>query len=151
MTHIQVYKYSKALSRLGIGFGCVLLFFGIFSFTKHWSNGFDTRFPSGDWNSVLNIIQGLLFVSFGAINLFNKKYFIEWNEDELRFKLPDTKQLEVIKCNDIEDVNIGLFEIELQLTDQKRTLDINYLNYEGLKTIKSKFKSILHEKNEHNP
>jgi hypothetical protein len=94
MTHIQVYKYSKTLSRLGIGFGSVLLIFGIFSLTKRLvADDMDWNILSGDWNPILNIIQGLLFVGFGGYNLFNKKYFIAWDEDELRFKLPDTKQL----------------------------------------------------------
>ena len=147
MTHIQVLKYSKALSRLGLGFGSVLLIVGVVTFSKNMSSDFDTNFLSGDWNSVLNIIQGLLLTGFSINNLLNRKYFIEWDKQVLRFRLLNSKQVEVIKFSDIEKVNIKLFEIVLQLPNRKRTLDINNLKYEDLKTIKTKFEAIQHEKN----
>jgi hypothetical protein len=104
----------------------------------------------GDWNSVLNIVQGLLFVGLGVYNFRNKKYYIEWDKEELRFVLPDSKKLEKIKFSEIQSVNMKLFEIELHLSpNRKRTLDINNLRDEDLKKVKSEFKTLQKLKYEH--
>jgi hypothetical protein len=143
MTRIEVYIYPKALSKIGIGLGSCLLLLGLFSFTKAISDDFNTAFLSGDWNSVLNIVQGLLFVGLGVYNFRNKKYYIEWDKEELRFVLPDSKKLEKIKFSEIQSVNIKLFEIKLHLSpNRKRTLDINNLRDEDLKKVKSEFKTL---------
>jgi hypothetical protein len=150
MTRIEVYIYPKALSKIGIGLGSCLLLLGLFSFTKAISDDFNTAFLSGDWNSVLNIVQGLLFVGLGVYNFRNKKYYIEWDKEELRFVLPDSKKLEKIKFSEIQSVNIKLFEIELHLSpNRKRTLDINNLRDEDLKKVKSEFKTLQKLKYEH--
>jgi hypothetical protein len=86
-----VFRTSKLFSRLFIILGCLFAIIGILLFINSLSDGFDTRFPSGDWNSVIFIVQGLLFVAMGVGNLMVKKYFIEWDEIELRFLLHDTK------------------------------------------------------------
>jgi hypothetical protein len=83
----------------------------------------------------------------GAGNLSVRKYYIEWDDNELQFLLPDTKKLETIKLEDIISVTIRLFEIELKLTDKRRTLDLSNLQFEDLKKIKEKFEDIKLNKN----
>lgn len=142
MVRLKVYKFSAILSKFGIGFGVVILLLGIVTTVKSFSNEFNTEFPSGDWNAVLNIIQGIVFITLGTLNLTKGKYFIEWDDNQLRFLLPDTKKLEIIDFDDIESVNIKLFEIELQLDNRKRTLDLNTLKDDDLKKIKAKFDTL---------
>lgn len=143
MTKVKVYKISKILSKFFIGFGIVILLLGIVTIIKSMTDEFNTEFPSGDWNAIINIIQGIIFIILGTLNLKKNKYFIEWDDTQLRFLLPDTKQLEKIDFDDIESVNIKLFEIELQLENKKRTLDLNNLEDDDLKKIKAKFESFL--------
>ena len=78
----------------------------------------------------------------GAGNLSVRKYYIEWDDNELHFLLPDTKTLETIKLGDIISVAIRLFEIDLKLPDKTRTLDLSNLQFEDLKKIKEKFEDI---------
>ena len=146
MTRINVFRTSKLFSRLFIILGCLFTIIGILLFIKSLSDGFDTRFPSGDWNSVTFIVQGLLFVAMGIGNLMVKKYFIEWDEIELRFLLPNSKKIEVINLTDIISVEIKLYEIQLNLQDRVRTLDLNNLQFEDLRKIKEHFES-LNKKN----
>ncbi|MBZ9786934.1 hypothetical protein LB456_05630 [Psychroflexus sp. CAK57W] len=141
MTRVKIYRFSKILSKVFIGFGIVILLLGIFTIIKSMTSEFNTEFLSGDWNAVLNIIQGIVFITLGTLNLTKGKYFIEWDDSQLRFLLPDTKQLEKIEFSEIKSVNIKLFEIELQLDNRKHTLDLNNLEDEDLKKIKAKFKS----------
>jgi hypothetical protein len=147
MTRINVFKTSTTFSRLFIISGSIFTLLGILLIIKSLINGFNTKFPSGDWNSVFYTIQGLLFIIMGAGNLSVRKYYIEWDDIELKFLLPDTKILETIKLGDITSVTIKLFEIELKLSDKTRTLDLNNLQFEDLKKIKEKFEDIKLIKN----
>jgi hypothetical protein len=147
MTRINVFKTSTTFSRLFIISGSIFTLLGILLIIKSLINGFNTKFPSGDWNSVFYTIQGLLFIIMGAGNLSVRKYYIEWDDIELKFLLPDTKILETIKLGDITSVTIKLFEIELKLSDKTRTLDLNNLQFEDLKKIKEKFEDIKSQKN----
>lgn len=148
MKRINVYKTSTVFSKFFIVFGAIFTILGILLLIKALPNGFNTTFSSGDWNSVLFTIQGLLFILMGAGNLSVRKYYIEWDDNELRFLLPDTKKVETIKIIDIVSVTNRLFEIELELPDKTRTLDLNNLQFEDLRMIKEKFENIKREKNE---
>lgn len=139
MTRINVFKTSTSLSKFFIVFGAIFTTLGIALLIKAIINGFDTRFLEGNWNSVLFTFQGLLFILMGVGNLSVRKYYIEWDENELKFFLPDTKIVETIKLSDIISVSIRLFEIELTLSDRTRTLDLSNLQFEDLKKIKEKF------------
>ncbi|MBW6500397.1 MAG: hypothetical protein K0B05_03295 [Bacteroidales bacterium] len=141
MTRIKVFKISTPFSKLFIIFGCIFFVFGILLIINALSSGFDTQLLSGDWNSVIYTLQGILFISIGAFSLLNRKYFIEWDDNELRFLMPDTKKIEVIKFDEVISVRIRLFEIELTLHDRTRTLDLNNLQFEDLRKIKAKFEN----------
>ncbi len=142
MTRINVYKVPAVFSKFFIVFGIIFSIIGIILLIRAWMDGFDTQFPSGDWNSVIFIIQGILFIMMGAGYLAVRKYYIEWDDREIRFLLPDTKKPESILLDDITSVTIKLFEIVLQLKDGSRSLDLNSLQFEDLKKIKSKFEEI---------
>jgi hypothetical protein len=142
MTRINVFKTSTFLSKFFIVFGAFFTIIGILLLIKAMINEFNTKFLSGDWNSVLFTFQGLLFILMGAGNLSVRKYYIEWDDNELHFLLPDTKKLETIKLKDIICITIKLFEIDLKLPDKTRTLDLSNLIFEDLKKIKEKFEDI---------
>lgn len=148
MNRINVFKTSTVFSKFFIVFGAIFTTLGLLLLIKALSDGFNTRFPSGDWNSVIFIIQGLLFIVMGAGNLAVRKYYIEWDDNQLKFLLPDTKKVETIILEDIVSVTIRLFEIELKLPDKTRTLDLNNMQFEDLKKIKEKFEDIRRVSNE---
>lgn len=148
MNRINVYRTSTVFSKFFIVFGAIFATLGLLLLIKALSDGFNARFPSGDWNSVLFIIQGLLFIVMGAGNLSVRKYYIEWDDNELKFLLPDTKKLEKIILRDIKSVTIRLFEIELKLPDKSRTLDLSNMQFEDLKKIKERFEDIRRVKNQ---
>jgi hypothetical protein len=143
MTRIKVFKTQKGLSIFFLFFGIVFTTLGVGLIIKVNFQGFNTKFPSGDWSSVIYTLQGLLFIIMGSSTLINKKYFIEWDDNELRFLLPDTKKIETIKFEDIDSVNIRLFEIQINHGDKTRILDLNNLQFEDLRKIKERFDQII--------
>ena len=142
MTRINVYKISTFLVRFFIGFGVLFTISGSFLLIKALINGFNTNYPSGDWNSVIYTFQGVTFIIMGATNLYFRKYYVEWNDTELRLLLPDTRKLETIILSDINSINIKLFEIEIYHQDKRRTIDLSNLRYKDLRKIKEKFEEI---------
>jgi hypothetical protein len=142
MERIRVFKVLTGLARFFIILGAITSIFGLSLFFKYLINGFNTKFPSGDWNSVIFTIQGFLFIIMGYSNLKNKRYYIEWDDKELKFLLPDRKQVESVLFSEIVSANIKLFEIELRLKDSVRTLNLDSLEFEDLKKVKQKFEDL---------
>lgn len=141
MTRVKLFKTPKVYGKFAIGFGVIILLIGIFSFIKFITGEFNTEVFSGDWTSVLNLINGLLFIAMGIYNLRNRKYFIEWNDKQIRFRLPNTKKVESIEFSKIQSVDVKLFEIELHLPNETQKFDLNSLHYDDLKKIKAKFEN----------
>lgn len=142
MERIRVSKFYPGLAKFFIIFGIIFSILGFSQLIKSLIRGFNDQFLSGDWSSVIFTIQGILFILLGYSNLKSGKYFIEWDENELRFLLPDTKKVEVIKIDQIQSVRIRLFEIELKLSNCTRTLNLDNLQFEDLRKVKEKFELI---------
>jgi len=114
---------------------------GIF-LIKNISVETDNEGSKGIVNAIFMIIQGVIFIVWGLINLKNRKYYIEWDDTEIRLLLPDTKKPETIKFSDIQSVIVRLFEIELKLPGKERVIDLNTLKFEDLKKVKERFEKI---------
>jgi len=142
MERIRVFKGKDGLAKFLVIFGIIFTLLGLALFAKYVISGFNFDFPSGDWNSVMFTIQGILFILIGGSYLKSRKYFIEWDEKELRFLLPDNKGIETIKIDEIQSVSLKLFEIELKLKNGARTLNLENLQFEDIKKIKEKFEII---------
>ena len=76
----------------------------------------------------------------------NKKYFMEWDDREIRYLLPYTKKTEVIKLDEIESVNIKLFEVVLKLKNGSKIIKLDNLEFEDIRRIKERFGEISNHK-----
>jgi len=142
MTRINVFKNTTAMVRFFIIFGGLFTISGIFLLIKAFNTGFNTNFQNGDWNSVLFTFLGIIFIIRGVENLYFKKYYIEWDDNELRLLLPDNKILETIILADINYVNIKLFKIELKIKDKSRSIKLSNLRYKDQSKFKEKLENI---------
>jgi hypothetical protein len=142
MERIKVFKGKNGLAKFLVIFGSLFALAGLALLVKYAIAGFNFHFPSGDWNSVMFTFQGILFIIMGGAYLKSRKYFIEWDERELRFLLPDAKGVQTIQIADIQSVSIKLFEIELKLKEGVRTMNLENLQFEDIKKIKAKFENL---------
>jgi len=147
MTRINVFKNPTAMVRFFIIFGGLFTITGIFLLIKAFNTGFNTNFQNGDWNSVLFTFLGIIFIIRGVENLYVNKYYIAWDETELRLLLLDKKTLETIMLSDINHVNIRLFKVEFKLNDKTRFINLSNLRYKDSRKIKEKFEEIEKSKN----
>lgn len=141
MTRVKVFKNPKFFAKFSIGLGIVMLLLGIISSIQFITGEFNTEFPSPDWNAIIYVIQGFIFIGFGVYMLRNRKYFIEWDDNQLRFLIPGNKRVETLDLSEVQSVEVKLFEIILHLPNRTQKIDLNGLEYEDLKKIKAKFES----------
>jgi len=139
MEKIKVFKGSPAFGKFYIIAGCLFALLGLIVTVKNLTDGFDPQFRTGDWSFILFTFQGILFLIMGWSFVNSRKYFIQWDENELNYLLPDTKKIRTIRLNDIQSVNIKLFEIVVDLKEGRETISLENLEFEDIKKIKEKF------------
>lgn len=142
MERVKIYRISPFLSWTLIVLACLNAAFGIALLLKKTEQGQMPDVSMEIIHPAFMILQGIVFLIWGMINLRKRKFYIEWDETYLTLLLPDTKRIEKIKFIDIQNVIIRLFEIELRLIDKVRIIDLNNLKYEDLKKVKEKFEKI---------
>jgi len=142
MERIKVFKGKEWLAKFFVYFGIAYTVFGLALLINNAISGFNFHFPAGDWNSVLLFVQGILFVIMGLASLKSRKYFIEWDEKEMRFFLPGTKVVDSVIIDDIKSVNIKLFEIELELKNGPKKINLENLEFEDIRKIKGKLEKL---------
>lgn len=111
----------------------------------------ESNMPSGDktegiMQAAFFILQGIIFIVWSSIYLYNRKYYIRWTENEIEMLLPGSKNIIIIPVTEIIEANVRLFEIELSLTGKTIKLDLNSLNDNDLIKIKSFIGKIKAEK-----
>jgi hypothetical protein len=142
MERIRVIRISSFLTWTLLVIAVTNAVLGGIFLIKNISIYTDTDGSKGIVNAIFMILQGGIFIVWGIINLNNRKYYIEWDDTEIRLLLPDTKKTETIKFSEIQSVIIRLFEIELRLPSKSRVIDLNNLKSEDLKKVKERFERI---------
>lgn len=139
MERIKLLKGSPVFGKFYIIAGAIFAALGLIVTANNLTDGFDIKFTGGDWSFVFFTFQGILFVIMGFSFLNRQKYFIEWDENEIRYLLPYTSTTEVIRVDEIKSADIKLFEIEVRLKEGSKKISLENLEYEDLKKIKEKF------------
>lgn len=142
MEKIKIYKAKKDVIKFLMISSLIFFFLGIALLILALINGFNTEFPGGDWNSVVISLQGILFFFTGYEALKSDKYFIEWDTEKMNYFLPKTKEIQTVKFSDIKAIEIKLAEINFQVSDNAKTLNLQNVEYSKLREIKDKFEDL---------
>ncbi|MBS3945506.1 MAG: hypothetical protein KGZ42_08405 [Melioribacter sp.] len=142
MERIQIYKRQKGLEIYVKIFGLLFTVFGMTFLIKSMMNGFNTDWNGGDWNYVFYTLQGIVFFTLGYNNKRNEKFFIEWDEKEIKYLLSKDKKIETIKFEDIKKITIQLYEIKIGLPSTEKTISLENVQFKDLRKIKEKFEEL---------
>jgi len=142
MEKIKIFSMQNGWNRFLLITGILSFLLGMILFLHSLQIGFRTAFWGGDWNNVIFILQGIIFFFIGYSNIRNQKYFIEWNDLELRYLLPPNKVAETLHLSEIRNIEIKLSEIRLQLPEGIKSLNLKNFHFNELKRIKEKFEEI---------
>lgn len=94
------------------------------------------------FSAVAYLVQGVLLVLLGGLTLRSGKYFVEWDQKEIRIYLPANKRVEVFEIDKITRVDIHLFQIQLTLGENTGTIDLENAQFKEIRKIKEKFEEI---------
>ena len=140
MERYYVNKTNKGLAWFLVVIGGVLVIFGLVLLLRFLVDDTQTEFSI--LNIILYLLQGVMLGILGAINLRSAKYYLEWNENEVRYYLPGTRSVEVIQIGDVEEVEVRLFEIRLRVGGEEKSINLENVQFKEIRRIKEKFEVI---------
>jgi hypothetical protein len=68
--------------------------------------------------------------------------FVGWDENRIQYFLPGNKSIETIRISEITGIELKVHEINIQLNDTVKVLDLNNVEHKPLIRIKSYFKKL---------
>ncbi len=142
MERIKVFEMKKGFIQSFIGFGILFFLFGMSLLIYSMIDGFKTEFLGGFWNHIIYLSQGMVFIFIGYSILKREKYYIEWNDEELRYLLPNNNFTVTIKLSEIKEVEIQLFEIKISVHESDKLMNLENVGFKDLRKIKGKLEEI---------
>ena len=96
MERLKVYKVKRGYSNFLVVFGSIFLIIGLWLIIKSV-----IQKTNLEWNSITFSLQGIIFIIMGYMNLRSEKYFIEWDDTQVKYLLPNTNRIERINFSEI--------------------------------------------------
>lgn len=142
MNYIRVYKHNKTAIRFFMALGTVLFFLGtgLFVYATWFAEEGKVTWFIG--NYVALAFQGVVAWGVGLYSIGNEKYFVEWDDEVIRWWLPRRKEIETIRIEDIRSVKKDSKKIIVELENTKKDFNLNFFFYPERKMIVDKFEDI---------
>jgi len=143
MTYIRVYKHNKLLIKILLWSGVALALLSIVLFVISLWNPGEEQGPLIQWNFLGLTLYGVFLAGSGlkAIQA-EKKYFVEWDDESIRWWLPKSKEIEIIKISEIRSIEIEKLLVKIGLDDKQKIFSLKFFYYPERKTIQEKFEEI---------
>ena len=142
MEIVKVFKPKKKSFWFFMLFGSAILIFGAVGTVIAFNSGFRTPILEGDWIYLIQILQGIIFFNMGYAIMKKGRFFVGWDETEIRYLLPGCKEVVTIRIADITDISLKLFEVRIWVNDTVKNLDLKDIEYNPLRKIKDYFKEL---------
>lgn len=140
MTRIRATKRNKGLEKVLLSIGILLVVVSIIMFII--DAVLNSNADLKPLNYILLFFQGILLIALASFNTRYRKYYIEWDDDIIEYYLPKVKDPVRIEISDIKNIDIKLFEIHLDVGEDVRIMDLGHVDFEEIKSIKTKFEEI---------
>lgn len=137
MERLKIYNGKKGIAKFSIVFGCIFFLFGLGLIINSAANNTNL-----EWSSIVFALEGILFVFLGYKILTSGKYFIEWDDVQMNYLLPTIKSVETIVFSQVKGVQIDLFEIQVDLGESKKVINLEDLQFEHIRSLKRKFEEL---------
>ena len=94
MERVNVYTVNKTISCALLGIGVFFLITGLGMLINTNYAIFKAGFSLTDLSQLLFILQGFIFIFLGYINFCSRKYYVQWDDHQLTYHLPESMQAE---------------------------------------------------------
>lgn len=142
MIFIKVYRHNRTAIRFFLWLGAVLFFLGtgLFVYARWFAvEGKVTLFTA---NYITLAFQGVVAWWVGLYTIRNEKYFVEWDDEVIRWWLPRRKEIETLRIADIRSVRTDRNKIVVELENTQKEFNLNFFFYPERKMIQDKFEGI---------
>jgi len=144
MERINFSRESKTLMYLLLTVGILSLTYALFRIFRSIMNG--AGLFSGHHHIIAfvgllaQIIFGFVFILLWYTNSKYRKYYIEWDDEKMRFRLPSKPQTHTIDLKNIKSAAITSGNLELWFRDDSmESIDLKGIDFEDLQMIKNTF------------
>ncbi|MRT92975.1 hypothetical protein [Ancylomarina sp. 16SWW S1-10-2] len=138
---IQLYKVKKVNIKFFMWFSLFAFAYGLFLFILGLSHGFKFDFP-GDWSSIAFMAQGLIFALIAYQQWYRGKYFIELDNDNLSYQLPDSKRVVSILISDIKQIKMDGIEMFILANGSESKILFEHIEWKELNRVKALVKDL---------
>ena len=117
--YLQIFNVKTKGAKVLIVLNFVFIIIGLYGITGlYW---FEDRLilPQSMIFYIFIIFISSVQVYMNFKNFKYKQYFISWDENEIRFFVPKSKETEIIKIQNIQSITIDSWRIIIKMKDQR--------------------------------
>ncbi|MBW6497761.1 MAG: hypothetical protein K0B09_05195 [Bacteroidales bacterium] len=142
MTHIPIYKFNYKTVKVFGWFGFIIFLTGLIFLIRYLTVPGSRE--SGLELPFLVIVpgQGLLAINIALNSLKNRRYYIEWDDEQIRYWQPRGKEPEFINKTEVVSVEIKNLEVLIRLTDGEKKFNLKHLFFPERKQIREMFEAL---------
>ena len=142
-TYLKVYKRKKKFLTIFLALCSGITLFGLWGMISTVAFKRNTIPALDEWNYLVLLFQGILGI-YISLNAFrSKKYFVEYDDLELRYYLPKTNKAEHIKIPEIDSVTIQDSKVRIEMQNNEvKFFNLNYFYFPERRQIIEYFKKI---------
>lgn len=143
MTYIRVYKHNRLLVNTLIWAGSAFAVLFVVLFIVELFNPGEEQSPLIPWNFLGLTLYGVLLAGSGLkARHAEKKFFVEWDDESIRWWLPRSKKIQTIKISEIRSIEIEKLLVKIGLDDKQKIFSLKFFYYPERNTIQKKFEEI---------
>lgn len=141
--YIHIYDRNTKAIKVLMGLGVFLALLGVSGLFWYWIKKDFIFYAESFWQMGFLIFQGLITVYVLWNALKSKRYFISWDEHEIHYLLPKSKQPEWIKLPEIQSVDIESKRVVLSLENsEQKCINLNFFYFPKRTRVVEYFQSL---------
>lgn len=135
-TRFQVYKISLKSTRKLLILWSIMCVFGLWGILTIWLSENLKLLGVTIASYVLFLMQGFLGIVIALKNFKSIKYFVSWDDNEIQYQLPNNKEPEIIRIEDIQSVEKTNRDFRNTLKNNEiKNFSFNYFYFPTRQTI----------------
>jgi len=141
--YIPIYNVKTTSLKVLLAIAIILGVIGIGSIIDYLFLGHSWRITNHLFVSIFLILQSASSIFIVIQGFRNTKYFVAWNESEINYLLPKSKQMETIALNEIKSIQFENQLIVITLKNQDElAFNLNYLYLPQRNRVREYFQAI---------
>jgi len=142
-TRFQVFKVSETANKIILAFSAAMCVFSLWGILTILISDNQRLFGVSITSYIMFLMQSVLGIFLTWKNFKNEKYFVSWDDSEIKYQLPKDKEPVLIRIEDIQAVEKTDRDFKIKLKNNEiRSFSFNYFYFPTRQTIFDFFESL---------